>query len=199
MKNKWNIAKSGLMLSAAFLSLCLFGCGNTDDSEKELADFSSQISDFTEYIKETDIKINGLDSKDKASVDTLLEILDDMDAEFQKLSKIEVPGQYQDVENLADEASENMSLAVSCFHTFFENEQPSGQYADVAYEYYSRAMKRVKYIGYMLTGGEIPEDENVTIYEESNDSNILQKWLSDDKNKKNESSSSTVYETNTEN
>ena len=32
----------------------------------------------------------------------------------------------------------------------------------------------------MLTGGEIPEEENVIIYEDTNDSNILHKWLSDD-------------------
>lgn len=180
MRNKLNFVKTGILLTAVSISVCLFGCGNASDDEKALADFSSEISDFTEYIKEADVQINSLDTSDKASVDSLLEILDNMNEEFKKLSELDAPAQYQDVENLADEASENMSLAVSCYHSFFENEQFSEQDAELAYEYYTRAMKRVKYIGYMLAGGEIPEEENVTIYEESNDSNILHKWLSDD-------------------
>lgn len=181
MKNKLIFSKMRTLLYAVTISACLSGCGSSSDAEKELADFSSKISDFTEYMKEVDTQINSLDVTDKASIDDLLTILDDMDEEFKKLAEIDAPPQYQDVENLADEASENMSLAVSCYHSFFENEMFSEQDAANAYEYYSRAMKRVKYIGYMLTGGEIPEDENVTIYEETNDSNILHKWLSDDK------------------
>lgn len=181
MKNKLTCIKMRTLFFAVTISACLFGCGSSSDAEKELADFSSKISDFTEYIKEVDTQINSLNVTDKASIDDLLTILDDMDGEFKKLAEIDAPQQYQDVENLADEASENMSLAVSCYHSFFENEAFSEEDAANAYEYYSRAMKRVKYIGYMLTGGEIPEDENVTIYEETNDSNILHKWLSDDK------------------
>ena len=169
MNNKGILSKTRTLLIAATMSACLFGCGGASDDEKALADFSTKISGFTEYIKDADTQINSLDVSDKDSVDQLLAILDDMDEEFQKLAEIDAPMQYQDVENLADEASENMSLAVSCYHT-----------AADAYEYYTRAMKRVKYIGYMLAGGEIPEEENVTIYEDTNDSNILHKWLSDD-------------------
>lgn len=180
MKNTGMLSKTRTLFLAATMSACLFGCGGANDDEKALADFSSKISDFTEYIKDADAQINSLDVTDKDSVDKLLAILDDMDEEFQKLAEIDAPMQYQDVENLADEASENMSLAVSCYHTFFETETYSGEDASDAYEYYTRAMKRVKYIGYMLAGGEIPEEENVTIYEDTNDSNILHKWLSDD-------------------
>lgn len=172
--------KNKLIFLAVSMSICLFGCSSADAEEKALADFSEEISDFTEYIKEADAQINSLDATDQSSIDSLLAILDDMDAEFQKLSEIDAPAQYQDVENLAQEASENMSLAVSYYHSFFENEPFSVQDADTAYDYYARAMKRVRYIGYMLTGGEIPEEENVIIYEETNDSNILHKWISDD-------------------
>ncbi|MCD8038794.1 MAG: hypothetical protein LUE96_06900 [Lachnospiraceae bacterium] len=182
MKSKLISLKTGLLLTSISISVCLSGCGSSSDEEKALADFSSEISDFTDYIKEADTQINSLDATDSSSIDSLLEILDDMDEDFQKLSELDAPSQYQDVENLADEASENMSLAVSCYHSFFESETFSEENADIAYEYYSRAMKRVRYIGYMLAGGEIPEEENVTIYEESNDSSILHKWLSDDEN-----------------
>ena len=180
MKNTGTLSKTRTLFIAVTMSAFLLGCGGANDDEKALADFSSKISDFTEYIKDADSQINGLDVSNKASVDSLLSILDNMDEEFQELAKIDAPMQYQDVEKLADEASENMSLAVSCYHSFFEGETYSEEEASSAYMYYTRAMKRVKYIGYMLTGGEIPEEENVIIYEDTNDSNILHKWLSDD-------------------
>lgn len=177
--------KYKVIFMAVFMSVCLFGCGSANNEEKALADFSAEIFDFTEYIKEADAQINSLDATDKASIDSLLNILDDMDETFQKFSEIDAPTQYQDVENLAKEASENMSLAVSLYHEFFENEPYSVQDANNAYDYYTRAMKRVRYIGYMLTGGEIPEEENVIIYEEANDGNILHKWISNDENEEN--------------
>ena len=173
--------KNRLIILIISLSVCLFGCSSSNDEEKALADFSEEISDFTDYIKETDEKLNNLDATDKSAIDELLEILDDMDETFQALAEIDAPTQYQDIENLAQEASENMSLAVSHYHAFFENEPFSAEDADTAYDYYARAMKRVRYIGYMLTGGEIPEDENVIIYDEANDSNILHRFISDDK------------------
>lgn len=184
MKHTGTIFKTRALLIAVTMSACLFGCSGANDDEKALADFSSKISDFTEYIKDADTQINSLDVNDKASIDSLLSILENMDEEFQELAKIDAPMQYQDVEKLADEASENMSLAVSCYRSFFEGETYSEEDASSAYMYYTRAMKRVKYIGYMLTGGEIPEEENVTIYEDTNDSNILHKWLSDDEEEK---------------
>jgi len=180
--------KNRLIFLIISLSFCLFGCGSASDEEKALADFSAKVSDFTDYIKEADTQINNLDATDKDSISSLLTILDGMDEEFKKLSEIDAPQQYQDVENLADEASQNMSLAVSSYHSFFENETFSAEDAENAYEYYTRAMKRVKYIGYMLTGGEIPEDDNVTIYEEANDGSILHKFISNDKEEKNTAS-----------
>lgn len=172
--------KNKLIFLTGLMSACLFGCGKASDEEKALAAFSSQISDFTQYIKETDAQINSLNAEDEASAAQLLEILDGMDAKFKKLAEVDAPMQYQDVEKLAREASENMSLAVSCYHSFFESEDAAANDADIAYDYYTRSMKRVRYIGYMLTGGEIPEDENVVIYDETVDGNILQKWISDD-------------------
>lgn len=183
MKNTGTLSKTRTLLFAVAMSACLFGCGGANDDEKAVAEFSSKISDFTEYIKDADAQINSLDANDKASVDSLLDILDDMDKEFQELAEIDAPMQYQDVEKLADEASENMSLAISCYHSFFEGGTYSEEDASSASMYYARAMKRVKYIGYMLAGGEIPEEENVTIYEDTNDSNLLHKWLSDDSEK----------------
>lgn len=177
--------KNKLIFITALVSVCLFGCGSTKDEERALAAFSSHISGFTQYIKEADAQINSLDAGDEASAERLLDILDGMDEEFKKLAEIDAPEQYQDVEKLAREASENMSLAVSGYHSFFESRPASVHDADEAYDYYMRSMKRVRYIGYMLTGGEIPEEENVTIYHEAADGSILHKLISDDESETN--------------
>ena len=39
-------------------------------------------------------------------------------------------------------------------------------------------MEGIKYIGMLLLGEKIPESDNVTVYEITNDGHILDKWLS---------------------
>lgn len=162
------------------VSACLWGCNRSTDEEKELADFSKSISEFASSIKEADQKINSLDVTNMDSADELLKILDDLDSDFAKLAEVSAPEQYIGIESLADEASQNMSMAVSFYHSAFESEIFNENEADVAYQYYGRAMQRVEYIGYILTGDEIPENDNITIYEENNDSKLIDKWLNDD-------------------
>lgn len=164
------------------IALYISGCGKNTDEEKALADFSQSISDFSAAIREADEKINSLDVSSDTSVNELMQILDDLDVEFTRLAEIEVPQQYAGIESLADQAGQNMSNAVLYYHSAFEAENFNQNDADVAYQYYERAMQRVEYIGYILTGDEIPEDENVTVYEEDNDSMLLEKWLNDDEN-----------------
>ena len=78
---------------------------------------------------------------------------------------MKVPKQFSYIENLADEASENMTLAVENYHTAFESEFYDSNAADIASQYYERAYKRVQY---MITfmHGEVPDDENVQLLEE---------------------------------
>ncbi|MCM1183156.1 MAG: hypothetical protein NC337_07265 [Roseburia sp.] len=168
------------VLAALALTLCLCGCANSTDEEKALAAFSSSIAGFTSNIKEANEQINGIDTTQSEAPAELLEILDRLDEEFVKLAELSVPEQYLGVEALADEASQNMSEAVSYYHSAFEAEVFSESDADVAYQYYKRAMMRVEYIGYILAGGEIPENEHITIYEETNDHNIIDRWFDDE-------------------
>ena len=140
--------------------LCLTACGHTNE-EKELADFSSSISSFTASIQDANQQINELDVNDANASQELLSI----------------PEQYQSIETLADEASKNMTNAVSYFHSAYEGEAFDEQDADVAYQYYTRAMVRIEYIGYVLVG-EIPENDHVTVQEqELNDTRFIDKIL----------------------
>lgn len=159
--------------------LCLTACGHTNE-EKELADFSSSISSFTASIQDANQQINELDVNDANASQELLSILDGLDEKFKELADLSVPEQYQSIETLADEASENMTNAVSYFHSAYEGEAFDEQDADVAYQYYTRAMVRIEYIGYVLVG-EIPENDHVTVQEqELNDTRFIDKILDND-------------------
>ena len=152
--------------------LCLTACGHTNE-EKELADFSSSISSFTASIQDANQQINELDVNDANASQELLSILDGLDEKFKELADLSVPEQYQSIETLADEASENMTNAVSYFHSAYEGEAFDEQDADVAYQYYTRAMVRIEYIGYVLVG-EIPENDHVKVQEqELNDTRFI--------------------------
>ena len=156
--------------------LCLTACGLTNE-EKELADFSSSISSFTASIQDANQQINELDVNDANASQELLSILDGLDEKFEELADLSVPEQYQSIETLADEASKNMTNAVSYFHSAYEGEAFDEQDADVAYQYYTRAMVRIEYIGYVLVG-EIPENDHVTVQEqELNDTRFIDKIL----------------------
>ena len=177
---------------ALFGAISLSGCGKTSDEEKALASFSSSISDFTDYIQDADEKINSLDINKKESANELLEILDDMDAEFAKFAQIDPPDQYESVSGLASQASEAMSNAVLYYHTAYESDPFDENYANAAYQYYSNSMEAVNIIGYLLAGEKIPENDHITVYEETNDGHILDKWLSGDKDgEKNEENETT--------
>jgi len=43
-------------------------------------------------------------------------------------------------------------------------------------------------MGYLIAGEKIPENDHVKVYEETNDKNILDKWLSDDESETNTAS-----------
>ncbi|MBQ7943217.1 MAG: hypothetical protein IJ326_04040 [Lachnospiraceae bacterium] len=165
----------------AFILACIFalgltGCGYKTDEERALATFSSSISSFTNTVLSIDMQMNELDVTDENACADLLTMLDNLDKEFQTLAELSVPEQYLSIEPLADEASENMSIAVSYFHSAYESEAFNATDADVAHQYYERAMTRIEYIGYILTG-EIPEDENVIIHEETSDDRIIDKFI----------------------
>lgn len=169
--------KNRFLQIAIFITiiLCLGGC-NKSDAEKELADFSAAISDFTAVIKNADEQINAIDTTSTDASAELLEILDQLDVEFQNLTKLSVPAQYKSIETLAGDASSYMTNAVSYYHKAYESENFSEQDASIAYQYYTKAMDRIQYIGYTLVG-EFPENENVTIVEETLENELFDKLL----------------------
>ena len=156
--------KSALFLTLIFLSAVLIGCSKTDDT---LQQYKSDMTDFTHTVDELVTSIDNIDLESDTRTEELLEYLDEMDTAFAEMSEYEVPEQFSNIEELADEASANLSEAVSLYHQAFESpEELDTNMLDAALEYYNRAFKRLDYIGTILQG-ELPEDENITIIHET--------------------------------
>lgn len=177
-KNKIKI----LTVSAILLTFLCTGCGRTaSKEEKELADFSKAMSTFTTTIMEMDKEINELDTSNAESSKELLSILDNLNEEFKKVADLPVPEQYQSITDVAKDANNQMSQALTYFHSAYDSETFIKQDADIAYEYYVRAMKRIRVMGYLLAG-ESPDDiDGVTFYtDEVTESKLIDRLLQDE-------------------
>lgn len=155
--------KFGKLVLCLLCILFLTGCGEDDALDAYQADMET----FFGHIEEFDENINAIDVGQEDYVAQLLEYLDELNEEVAWMAELEVPEQFSVVDNLADEASENMGQAVSYFHMAYEGEKFNPNYEEAAREYYERANIRIQYI-VMLLHGEIPEGEGITYTEESN-------------------------------
>lgn len=155
--------KFGKLVLCLLCVLFLTGCGEDDALDAYQADMET----FFGHIEEFDENINAIDVGQEDYVAQLLEYLDALNEEVAWMAELEVPEQFSVVDNLADEASENMGQAVSYFHMAYEGEEFNPNYEEAAREYYERANIRIQYI-VMLLHGEIPEGEDITYTEESN-------------------------------
>lgn len=146
-----------LILSTLLIIPALTGCGKNDSTD-ELAAYQASMNTFCDNIAYINDQINALDGSGESDVDNLLENLDILDAQFSEMADLEVPEEFAAIDNLADEASENMSMAVSYYHEAFEQDNFNQSYADAAFEYYTRANIRIGYILKILHGEEIMDD-----------------------------------------
>lgn len=145
-------------------SLMLAGCGKEEN--EALTEYQDNMNTFFEHIAEYDDEMNNIDVDQEDYVTQMLDLLDGLDAEVAWMSTLEVPEQFSAVDSLADEASENMTQAVSLYHMAYEGEEYNENVEAAAREYYGRANIRIQYI-VMLLHGEIPEGEGVIYTEES--------------------------------
>lgn len=138
--------------TAAFV-LTLTGCG----SNPELENYKANMNQFFENVSIFDQSINAIDPESETAVSDLLTLLDSMDKSFAQMASLEVPKGFPGVDELAVEASEYMSEAVSYYHQAFEGETFDPSLADVAKQNYDRANLRIQYILSILHG-DIPEE-----------------------------------------
>lgn len=149
-----------LLLTTCF-TLSVTGCGE----DKELTEYKEKMETFFSEVEIIHNKMNTIDPENEDALDDLFECLDELDSQFTTMAAIDVPDEFSSLENLADEASENMSLAVENYHNAYSKDSYNEYTAATADEYYARANKRLQYMIDILHG-KMPEGDDVIITEE---------------------------------
>ena len=120
--------KKTIACTLGVLLMISAGCGQKDDLEA----YKTNMNQFFENMKIFDSSINSIDPQSETAPSELLTLLDSMEKSFTQMASLEVPDGFPGVEQLADEASEYMTEAVSCYHQAFEGESYDAAMADVA-------------------------------------------------------------------
>ena len=152
MKNKINMLLIGILTVFALTS-----CG----SDPALTQFKNEVDDFCTSISEIDTAINGVDANSDNAVEEVLLHLDKLEDEFATFAEVDFPEEFDYLENLADEASDYMQVAVTNYKEAYSNNSYNEYTAEYAQENYSRAYKRIQIIISFLHGEE-PEDVDLT-------------------------------------
>ena len=150
------------VLGAAFCIVMLVGCGKNQALEQ----YQEDMTTFFEQISMYNDGMNSIDASAEDATNRILDYLDKVEEEIAWMAQLEVPSQFSAVEDLADEADENMKQAVALYHQAYEGDIFDEAVAQAAKEYYDRANIRIQYIITILHG-EIPEGEGVTYTEEN--------------------------------
>lgn len=132
--------------------LTLTGCGK----DAKIETYKANMNQFFENLKVFDSSINAIDPNSETATTELLSLLDSMDTSFSQMASLEVPDSFPGVADLATQASEYMSEAVSYYHQAYDGEYDATM-EDVARQNYERANLRIQYIVSILHGN-IPEE-----------------------------------------
>lgn len=149
-----------LLLTTCFM-LVLTACGENE----ELTKYKNEMDKFFSNVELIHNRMNSIDKEKETALDELFICLDDLDKEFKAMALFEVPSDFSSIESLADEASENMSMAVEKYKEAYSNDSYNEYTAATADEYYARANKRFQYMIDILHG-KMPEGDDITITEE---------------------------------
>lgn len=128
---------------------------------------------ITTSISRINNSINALDVTSPDSTELVLEYLEELDFLFRDLAALSVPPEFIAIDNLADEASEYMTLSVSNYNTLFTTVPYDEYTAILAEEHYLRATKRLYYIGELLQG-KIPQGDDVLVFTEDDSQETLE-------------------------
>lgn len=149
-----------MLIAGLFAITALTGCGE----DPKLTQFRNDIESFCTEISRIDTSINSIDASSEGAVAELLSYLDDLDDAFQGFAELDFPEEFDYLEEIADQAGDYMSTAVSSYHEAYGESYYDEYTAAYARENYSRAYKRVQIIITFLHG-ETPDDVDLQIEE----------------------------------
>lgn len=144
---------TGTLLLCSMLLIPLSGCGK----DAELENYKANMNQFFANVQIYHDAINAIDPDSDTATTELLALLDSMDTTFAQMATLTVPDGFPGVSELAGQASEYMSEAVSYYHQAYEKEPYDPELEDVASQNYERANLRFQYIVSILHG-DIPEE-----------------------------------------
>lgn len=163
--NFHKVSRKRFLFPVLLLTLFLTGCGK----DKAVETYRANMTQFFENVQTINDAINQLDPNDENVGDQLLPLLDSLDKSFSQMASLEVPDGFPGVKDLATDASKYMTEAVSYYHQAYSGEEYDKTSADIAYQNYQFANKRLQYIVQILHG-DIPE-EIFTYDEDGSDGN----------------------------
>jgi hypothetical protein len=131
----------------------LSGCGK----DTSIDDYKVKMEAFYERLSDYDHAINALDPYSDSAVPAMLSYLDDIAEMVKIMNSYQVPEHFYGVDELAKQADEYMTEAVSLFRQAFLAAEYDDNIADAATENYERANLRLRYIAEILRG-DIPEE-----------------------------------------
>lgn len=145
--------RCSILLCTFTVLLMLTGCGKNKDIEI----YKTNMTQFFENINILNDSINNLDPESENVSQELLPLLDSLEQSFTQMASLEVPEDFPGVAELAQDADKYMTEAVSYYHQAYENGEYDKTAADIAYQNYQVANKRLQYIIQILHG-DIPEE-----------------------------------------
>lgn len=147
------------LLAASLLFIT--GCGE----EEHLAVFHDQVDSFYDSLSTVVSQLENIDPDSETAVDDLLGDMDNMAVIFSQLAEIEVPEEFENIDEWADDAANYMAEADRLYHDAYADGGYDENIAAAAAENYTRAMKRINYIAIVMQG-RVPEDDNIVILSE---------------------------------
>lgn len=158
-----SIQLNRVLMSAAlaFSLLTLGGCGKGAKSDV-LAEYHGQMETILDHITEINDSMNEINPDSETAVDELLSYFDALQEEFGIMADLTAPEQFSSIDELADEALENMITANEMYHEAFSNGSYNEYIAEAADEYYARVNKRLQFI-ILILHNETPEGDGVTV------------------------------------
>lgn len=151
--------KKNILLAAVCLFL-LTACGANPIQAK----FDSEINEFCESAADIGARIDAIqveaeENSIRYATSDLLNCLDELEIAFMKFSNIDFPEKYDYLEDMADEAGQYMTEAVSSYHKAYDEEYNQAM-EEYARENYSRACRRVQIILATLRGENIGDSNS---------------------------------------
>ena len=151
--------KKGWAVVTLSLALLLSSCGNP--GQAKLLEYRASMEEFFGKVSEIGDRMDAIDTEAEDYKAQLLTQLSRLQEAFDEMAKAEVPEEFSTLDDLPEEAADNLKNACALYRQVLESPEYDPLVADAAEQYYDRANLRIQYI-IMILHGEKPEGEGIT-------------------------------------